>query len=213
MVVAGVYRSDPQNVFEMALGATTLPEARDVNPLTFLPSSRSVAFRKRAWAAVGGYPEWMDYCEDVIFDLKMREKFGPFVFVPEAVVHFRPRGSLSAFARQYYQYARGDGKANLFPRQHAIRYFTYLVVAPLLAYAAITVSLWLWVLGVLAGLAYVRLPLRRLWPRLRELSWPDRLKALTYVPVIRVVGDVAKMIGYPVGVWWRVKVERRSRGR
>jgi hypothetical protein len=25
------------------------------------------------------------------------------------------------------------------------------------------------------------------------------------VPVIRVVGDVAKMIGYPVGWWWRLK--------
>ena len=89
--VAGFFRSDPQTVFEMALGATTLPEARDVNPQTFLPSSRSVAFRKSAWEAVGGYPEWLDYCEDVIFDLKLREKFGPFVFAPEAVVHFRPR--------------------------------------------------------------------------------------------------------------------------
>jgi hypothetical protein len=26
-----------------------------------------------------------------------------------------------------------------------------------------------------------------------------------FVPVIRVVGDAAKMIGYPVGVWWRLK--------
>jgi hypothetical protein len=23
------------------------------------------------------------------------------------------------------------------------------------------------------------------------------------VPIIRVVGDVAKMVGYPVGLWWR----------
>ena len=25
------------------------------------------------------------------------------------------------------------------------------------------------------------------------------------VPVIRVAGDIAKMIGYPVGVWWRLR--------
>lgn len=206
--VAGFFRSDPANVFELALGATTLPEARDVNPHTYLPSSRSVAFRKSAWEAVGGYPEWIDYCEDVIFDLKMREEFGPFVFVPEAIVHFRPRPGLRAFFRQYYQYARGDGKANLFPRQHAIRYFTYLVAAPLLIYAALSVSPWLWLLGVAAGLAYVRLPLRRLWPRLRELSPLDRLKVLIYIPVIRIVGDVAKMIGYPVGVMWRMRRQR-----
>jgi glycosyltransferase involved in cell wall biosynthesis len=205
MAVAGFFRSDPQTVFETALGATTLPETRDVSAATFLPSSRSVAFRKSAWEAVGGYPEWLDYCEDVIFDLKMREKFGPFVFAPGAVAHFRPRPTLRAFFRQYYRYARGDGKANLFPRQHAIRYFAYLVAAPLLAYAATTVSPWVWLAGALAVLAYVRLPLRRLWPKLRGLTWPDRLKAVIYIPVIRVTGDVAKMIGYPAGVWWRVR--------
>jgi RNA polymerase-binding transcription factor DksA len=37
----------------------------------------------------------------------------------------------------------------------------------------------------------------------------ERLEALAWVPVIRLVGDVAKMLGYPVGVWWRM----RQRGR
>jgi glycosyltransferase involved in cell wall biosynthesis len=205
MAVAGFFQSDPQTIFEMALGATTLPEARDVNPQTYLPSSRSVAFRKSAWQAVGGYSEWLDYSEDVVFDLQMREKYGPFAFVPEARVHFRPRQSLSAFARQYYRYARGDGKSNLFPRLHAIRYFTYCVAAPLLIYAALTVNNWIWLLGLVAGLAYLRLPLRRLWPKLKELSLLEQLKALAYIPIIRIVGDAAKMVGYPVGVAWRVK--------
>ena len=165
-VVAGFFHPDARNVFETAMGATVLPEARDVRPQTYLPSSRSVAYLKRLWEAAGGYPEWLDYCEDVVYDLKLRQQAGAFVFAPEAVVYFRPRGSLRAFARQYYLYARGDGKANLFWRQHAVRYFTYLVAAPLLVYAALTVSPWLWLLGVLAGLAYVRVPLRRLWPHL-----------------------------------------------
>jgi len=201
--VAGFFRPDAHSAFEIAMGATVLPEARDVKPLTYLPSSRSVAYLKSAWEAVGGYPEWLDYSEDVVFDLKLRRAVGAFVFAPEAIVHFRPRGSLRAFARQYYLYARGDGKANLFWRVHAVRYFTYLVAAPLLVYAALTVSPWLWLLGALAGLAYVRLPLRRLWPQLAPLTWPDRLKAVLYVPVIRVVGDLAKMLGYPAGCWWR----------
>ena len=209
-VVAGFFRPDARNVFEMAVGATVLPEARDVNLETFLPSSRSVAYLKSAWEAAGGYPEWIDYCEDVIFDLKLRRQAGPFVFVPEAVVYFRPRGSLGAFARQYYLYARGDGKANLFWRQHGVRYFTYLIVAPLLIYAAVTVSPWLWLVGALAGLAYLRLPLRRLWPQLAPLRWPDRVKAVLYVPIIRLVGDIAKMLGYPVGCWWRWRTGRRG---
>lgn len=204
VAVAGFFRSDPQTVFEIALGATTLPEAREINPQTYLPSSRSVAFRKSLWEAVGGYPEWLDYCEDVVFDLNVQQRFGPFHFAPDALVHFRPRSNLRAFARQYYQYARGDGKANLFPRQHAIRYFAYLVAAPLLIYAALFVNPWLWLVAALAGLAYVRLPLRRAWPELKSLNWPDRWQVLALIPAIRITGDVAKMIGYPVGVAWRL---------
>jgi hypothetical protein len=29
--------------------------------------------------------------------------------------------------------------------------------------------------------------------------------AAALIPVIRMVGDVAKMMGYPVGIWWRIK--------
>jgi glycosyltransferase involved in cell wall biosynthesis len=213
MAVAGFFRPDPRTVLEIAMGATVLPEARDINPATYLPSSRSVAFRREAWQAAGGYPEWLDFSEDVMFDLAVRERFGAFVFVPGALVNFRPRGSLGALARQYYQYARGDGKANLFPRLHAIRYFAYLAAAPLLIYAAVSVSAWLWLLAVLAGLAYVRLPLRRLLPYLGGLNLPQRMLAVVYVPVIRLVGDLAKMAGYPAGVWWRLRHGRRASAR
>src|SRR5205085_7444152 len=75
MAVAGFYRSDPWTVMETAMGATVLPDASDINPATYLPSSRSAAFRRAAWEAVGGYPEWLDYSEDVVFDLAVRRRF------------------------------------------------------------------------------------------------------------------------------------------
>lgn len=202
--VAGFFKADPHSAFETAMGATVLPLAEDIRPATFLPSSRSVAFRKTAWEAVGGYPEWLDFCEDVIFDRAIRERCGPFVFVPDALVHFRPRGSLRAFFRQYYLYARGDGKAGLFPRIHAIRYFTYLVAAPLLAYAGLTAGPWLWLLALVGGAAYVRRPYQRLGKAWGKFGGTDRAKMVVWVPIIRLVGDVAKMLGYPAGVWRRI---------
>lgn len=210
--VAGFFCPDATTVFEIAMGATVLPEAQEINPHTYLPSSRSVAFRKSVWEAVGGYPAWLDFGEDVVFDLAVRARYGPFEFVPSALVHFRPRSTWRAFFRQYYFYARGDGKANLFPRLHAIRYFTYWVAAPLLVYAALTVSGWLWVVGGLAGLAYIRTPLRRLWPKLNALPLIARAQAVGYVPLIRLVGDVAKMLGYPAGVWWRWQKRSSTNG-
>lgn len=203
-LVAGFYHSDPTNVFEIALGATTLPNLSEISPAKFLPSSRSVAFQKSAWEAVGSYPEWLDFSEDVIFDLALRQKFGPFAFAPNAIAHFRPRASLASFARQYFNYAKGDGKANLWPRIHFIRYFTYLVAVPLGLYAALFVSPWLWLLGILAALAYIRRPLQRL-SRLHLKSKAEWVWVLVWIPIIRVTGDIAKMVGYPVGLLWRIK--------
>ena len=208
-VVAGFFLPDARTAFEVAMGATVLPQLSEIRPETFSPSSRSVAFRKEAWQAVGGYPEWLDYCEDLIFDFALRRRFGPFAFAPQAIAHFRPRGSLRAFFRQYYQYARGDGKADLFRRRHAVRYLTYLVAAPALALAGALLSPWGWMLCLVGAAAYTRTPYRRLMTMWRELSLAEKIQAALLVPVIRVMGDVAKMIGYPVGVVWRLGGRRR----
>lgn len=207
-VVSGFFLPDPRSAFEIALGATTLPALADVDALRFLPSSRSVAFRREAWETVGGYPGWIDYCEDLLFDFALRERYGPFTFAPQAVAHFRPRPNLAAFFRQYHRYGRGDGKAGLWPRRHAARYVTYLVATPLLILLSLFhTPLWLLAFPV-GGSLMLYTPYKRLLsmmcsPDGRFLSWWGGLQAIVWVPVIRLTGDVAKMIGYPVGWWWR----------
>jgi glycosyltransferase involved in cell wall biosynthesis len=205
-VVMGFFRSAPRNTFERALGATTLPDADEIVPERFVASSRSIAYRRSAWEKVGGYPEWLDYGEDVVFDLALRAAGLRFVWEPRAVVHFRPRPSLPAFVRQYYRYARGDGKANLWPRRHLIRYLTYMA-APL----ALVIGFWYkgtWVAVSLLASLYVYRPYRRLARSWDQMSRWERPFVLALVPLLRFVGDVAKMLGYPVGVWWRVRRER-----
>ncbi|MBZ0301883.1 MAG: glycosyltransferase [Anaerolineae bacterium] len=207
-VASGFFQADPHTVFEAAMGATVLPLRAEIDPATFLPSSRSVAFRKSAWEAVGGYPEWLDYCEDLVFDLCLRQRAASFTFVPDALVYFRPRGSLTALFRQYYRYARGDGKADLWRKRHAIRYATYLVAAPLILGLGFALHPLAWLLGVAGAAIYLAAPYRRLpivLDHLEAISPGDRLAAAALVPLIRVVGDAAKMIGYPAGWRWRLR--------
>lgn len=202
-VVSGWFEPDPYTDFEVVMGATVLPDRTDVRPETFLPSSRSVAYLKSAWAVVGGYPEWLDYSEDLIFDLALRERYGPFAFAPGAIAYFRPRGNLNAFARQYYRYARGDGKANLWPRRHLARYLTYGVALPWLVRGLLR-GRWPHTMALLAGVAaYCLRPAQRLWGWTFGWRPPTRLRAFVLIPIIRLVGDVAKMLGYPAGLLWR----------
>jgi glycosyltransferase involved in cell wall biosynthesis len=202
-VVSGFFLPDPQSVFEIALGATVLPTLSEIDPHRFLPSSRSVAFRREAWKEVEGYPEWLDYCEDLVFDFKLRHAGFKFLFAPQAVAYFRPRPHLAAFFRQYYRYARGDGKADLWRRRHAIRYLSYLAAGPLLLVLGfLRHPLW-WGGLFLGGAVYLWTPYKRLFPWLHMLGPLDKLKALLLVPLIRITGDIAKMAGYPVGVLWR----------
>jgi len=208
-LVGGFFRPAPHSLFELVLGATNYREPHEIDPATFLPFGKSVAFRKAAWARAGGYPEWASHCEDILFDLALRRNGARLAFVPAALVLFRPRGSLRAFARQYFLYARGDGVANLWPRRYAIRYVIYSAAAALLLGARRRP--WLLALTLPGGLAYTRAPLRRLRARAPALSAGELLAAAALIPLIRLVGDLAKMLGYPIGVWrrWR-SAELRS---
>lgn len=202
-VVGGFFRPAPGSLFELALGATNYREATEIDPAHFLPFGKSTAFRKAAWERVGGYPEWASHCEDILFDLALRRAGCRFAFAPEALVLFRPRSSLRAFARQYFLYARGDGIASLWPRRHTIRYVTYMLAAAIVLAARRRPLL----LGALAPgvLAYTLAPVRRLRARAPRLA-PHRLAvAVALIPVIRLVGDLAKMAGYPVGVVRRLR--------
>ncbi|MCQ3930979.1 MAG: glycosyl transferase family 2 [Chloroflexi bacterium] len=203
--VAGFFQGDPNltSPFEVAMSATVLPMAEDINPATFLPSSRSVAFRKTLWETIGGYPEWLDYCEDLIFDFRVRAHIGSFTWQPNAIAHFKPRTTLKGYYRQYYLYARGDGKADLWRKRHAARYITYLVLIPLILALVVLIHPLFLLLYIVGGVIYLKQPYQRL-PRIwGRLGVRGKLQSLIWIVIIRVVGDVAKMMGYPVGWRWR----------
>jgi glycosyltransferase involved in cell wall biosynthesis len=199
-LAAGFFQVDPRSPFEWVLGATTYYYGvEEVDPVKFLPSGRSIAFTQAAWEAVGGFPEDLPYCEDLIFSQRLLQAGYRKRFIPDAVVHFRPRSSMGAFSRQYRNYAYGDGLAGLWPWRHALRYGSYAVGLGLL----LAGIYWppLWGLFVLGSVGYLWHFYRRLWPALPKLSPAWRIGAFLLVPLLRLVGDAAKMVGYAQGRW------------
>lgn len=59
----------------------------------FLPSSRSIAFKKTAWIEVKGYPENLDTAEDLAFARNLRDRGVKFELARDAIVYW-PQKSL-----------------------------------------------------------------------------------------------------------------------
>jgi glycosyltransferase involved in cell wall biosynthesis len=199
-VVSGFFTPSGQTLFQKTLARAVTPVLREIDHETFLPSSRSVGFTKQAWADAGGYPEWLDYCEDLVFDLAMRANGAHFTFAPKAVVTWSARSNLLSFAKQYYRYARGDGKAGLFARRHAARYLAYAFGCFLALKGAS--HPWLFSPLAIGFLGYQSKFVRRIWDD-RVPFGKSLPAALALTPALVVFGDLSKMVGYPAGLVWR----------
>jgi glycosyltransferase involved in cell wall biosynthesis len=206
-VSSGFFRPAGDSFFSKLLADVTVPAFKEVRPDTFLPSSRSVAFRKQAWKDVGGYPEWLDYCEDLLFGMALRARGFSFVFAPDAEVAWAGRSSAGAFAKQYYRYSRGDGKASLWFKRHALRYGAYGFLLIALARR----SRWGIIGAACVHLAYQSKFLRRVYTRRRNDTLECQVGSLILTLPIVLTGDMAKMTGYPVGVASRWR-HHRDRG-
>lgn len=205
-MVSGFSRAAPTSRFEALLAATTLPLVSEVKESSYLASSRTAAFRRTLWEKSGGYPEWLDYSEDVVFDLNCKTLGAHVVFQPAATVRFRPRPNVQAFFLQYFRYARGDGKANLWPGRHALRYIAY-VLGAIVLWQGRSNPVW-WLLLSLAAISATRRPFMRVLTEPNSRGTASLAQSLGSILVLRIVGDIAKMLGYPVGVWWRWRFRR-----
>lgn len=197
-VAAGFYEAGGETRLERCIATIITPQLQDVDPRTFLPSSRSIAFRREWWERVGGYPEWLLYCEDLVFDMALRSAGARFVFVPEARVTWRARSTLRAYARQYFHYARGDGHALLWTARHGVRYAAYAAGIALLILSPGQPVL---LLVLLAGIAlHLGRFVRRVWNRQWRGGLLDRLVCYGLTVLVVPIGDISKMLGYPVGL-------------
>jgi glycosyltransferase involved in cell wall biosynthesis len=193
-VAMGFYLPIAEGFLESCMACVNLPDPEEVDEAAFAPSARSVAFRREAIEAAGGYPEWLDIGEDQVVDRRWRELGLDLRFVPDAIVRWRLRASLRETWVQYFRYARGDAIAGLYPERHALRFTVY--GAALLAWGsrgrvrrAATVA---------AGGAYVARPIRRAMARFDDPA--RRAAAVAAIPALMAFVDLAKMAGYLAGI-------------
>jgi glycosyltransferase involved in cell wall biosynthesis len=171
----------------------------EVDEASFMPSARSVAFRRDVLQAVGGYPEWLPIGEDMWVNHRWRELAADMRLAPEAVARWRPRASLAEVWHQYSRYARGDARGGLYPERHAIRFATYGALGAALASS----RRWPKLVAGIGAVVYARGQVRRTIARLdRPL---EQTAAVFAVPACMAFIDAAKMTGYALGVADRLR--------
>jgi glycosyltransferase involved in cell wall biosynthesis len=195
-VAAGFYRPLARSFVQVCASAH-IPDQAEVGA-GWLPSSRSIAFRREAFEAAGGYPEWLEIGEDMYLNHRWVEAGVRIDLAPRAVTSWRIRPTLAATWVQYARYAEGDALAGMYWQRHLIRFASYVAGAaalagrkrPLVALAAV------------AGAAYAARPVARARRRLPD-DPGKRAAALVAVPAMMAFIDAAKMAGYVRGRWRR----------
>ncbi len=193
-VSMGFTRPIADGLLEEIFASVNLPDADEVDPGRFMPSSRSVAFRREALELVGGYPEWLPIGEDMWVDHRWRERGLDLRFAPEALVGWRSGGPSRRNWARYFRYARGDARAGMYPERHALRFGAYAALGAALA----SDRTWPKLLVAAGAVAYARAPVARAWRRLGDSR--ERLTAAALVPPFLAFLDSAKMAGYLAGL-------------
>ena len=196
-VVGGWYIPDARSFLERCIGLLFVLPPYAVDAEHFMPSSRSFAFRKRAWAAVGGYPELSFTGEDTKLVLELRRKGFRIAFARDALVHWRMRPTLSSFLRMVRTYGLGDGSLSILPAS-GLKSAVKIAVPLTLLLLAVFFSAWF---VVPLCLFWWLMPFRRRIGDAMSFSTLVKLPVLTF---LQLAAEVAYLSGYIKGSFARV---------
>lgn len=160
----------------------------------FLPSSRSVAFKKGFWQKVDEYPENLDTCEDLVFARKLKRKGAKFKVIRSAIVFWPQRRNLIEAFWQFYSYAKGDGQARYVRFSTPFLYGRYLVVAGLILYFLRNKKPIILLILVTVFCLYI------IWSIVKNYKYINNVKAILYLPLLQLTSDIAVLTGMTVGL-------------
>ncbi|MFB6203063.1 MAG: glycosyltransferase, partial [Candidatus Nanohaloarchaea archaeon] len=106
-ISAGVWKPKTDGSrFKEVLAVLETPDPEKL-PEDWPPSSRSQAFKRKAWEEVGGYPEDLYTAEDTEYNRRLKEAGFNYRIARDAFVYWEMRDSLKEVWDQYKLYGKG----------------------------------------------------------------------------------------------------------
>lgn len=190
-VVAGYYKGKGTSAFQQSLIPYVLIMEDRVDEKSFLPSSRSMAIRKRLWKKIGGFSEQYSHNEDYVFARGMRRVNAKIIFQKKAMVYWLPRTDLVSAFIMFFRFALGDAEAKLFRPKVLLIFIRYLCGA-ILAYYLIETHR--------TGYIFIIVLIYFLWAIEKSYKYVRRRGAILYLPVLQIISDLAVILGTIFGV-------------
>lgn len=196
-VVAGFYLMTGESVFQKCLACYlgVLPERLD--PKNFLPSARSIAFKKEIWEKVGGFSENLTKAgEDTLFNWQAKRLEAKFVTASDALVDWEMTRDFWEATKKFYNYAKGDAEALYWPhlKKNFLVFFRYLIGLFLIIFGVLYDVL---IYHILAGtLIFVYF----FWAVWKNYRYVRKHTAPFYLPLLQLTADLAVMSGTLRGI-------------
>ncbi|WP_103866241.1 glycosyltransferase [Aquimarina sp. I32.4] len=130
-IVSGWYKANVSNKFQSKIADIFCPPINKINKKTFLPSSRSLGFKKWLWKKVGGYPENSYTAEDTLFDIKIFKLTDNIVFNEKAFVYWDVPFDKEELNKKLFEYGFGEGRLRIFLFHYIMR-LALLICFPIL---------------------------------------------------------------------------------
>jgi hypothetical protein len=172
-----------------------------VNPETFLPATRSIAFSKDIWKKVGGFDEKLSHNEDYAFAHALKRCNAKIIFVKEAIVYWIPRDTLKSVYIMFIRFAYGDAEARIFRPKVILLFIRYITGVMVLAWAILSKSEFLLFAFIVLFFLYI------LWAIWKNYKYVMEWEGIYFLPLLQLTSDAAVMIGTIQGIFkaWDTK--------
>lgn len=202
-VVAGFYRMTGDTPFQKAVAPFHGITPARFDPRSYLPSGRSMAFRKEVWELVGGYSETLQWGgEDTLFNYELLKAGVKFARVPGAIVDWEVPDTFLLTVSKFFKYAKGDAESRIWwhPGKalmtHNVKIVTifirYAVFLGLLILSFVNPIFFFWF--ILLFVFYTSWSIWKLQDQVTDM------KAKLIIPIIQLSSDVAVMAGFLSGL-------------
>jgi glycosyltransferase involved in cell wall biosynthesis len=203
-VVAGFYNMVTNSSFQKAVAPFHGVPPQRFDSKSFLPSARSMAFKKNVWEEIGGFSEKLDGAgEDTLFCYQLILRGYKMVRVKEAVVDWEVPKTFSESTNKFFAYAKGDAQAGIWwnPAQkiasHNIK-ISAVFGRYFLGICFVVLSFWIDWLPFWIGFGFLVYLYWSVW------KWRDVVKGFkerVWLPVIQLSADFTVMGGFLSGMF------------